>query len=101
MPRSSMLSMPRYTSFADPVAEKSEKLVKVIAAGLHPIVKSLANGTHYGSTEVLPFIPGVDGGTAAGRHAGLFRICASSVRHFFGTRGGAGLDLLATARRAG
>ena len=35
--------------------------MQVSAAGLHPIVKSLANGTHYGSTGVLPFIPGVDG----------------------------------------
>ena len=30
----------------------------VTAAGLHPIVKGLANGTHYGSTGELPFIPG-------------------------------------------
>src|ERR1700735_106045 len=52
---------PRYTSFVDPVPEDNEKLVKVTAAGLHPIVKALANGSHYGSTGVLPFIPGVDG----------------------------------------
>jgi NADPH2:quinone reductase len=35
--------------------------VTVTAAGLHPIVKALANGTHYGSTGELPFIPGLDG----------------------------------------
>jgi len=52
---------PRYTSFADPAPAEGEKLVTVAAAGLHPIVKSLANGTHYGSTGELPFIPGVDG----------------------------------------
>jgi NADPH2:quinone reductase len=52
---------PRYGSFADPLAEAGEVLVEVEAAGLHPIVKALANGTHYGSTGVLPFIPGVDG----------------------------------------
>src|ERR1700729_1336825 len=52
---------PRYTTFADPVAAEGEKLVTVTAAALHPIVKSLANGTHYGSTGELPFIPGVDG----------------------------------------
>ncbi len=52
---------PRYTSFDEPIASESELLVEVIAAGLHPIVKSLANGTHYGSTGELPFIPGVDG----------------------------------------
>ncbi len=52
---------PRYTTFADPVAAEGELPVTVTAAGLHPIVKSLANGTHYGSTGELPFIPGVDG----------------------------------------
>jgi NADPH:quinone reductase-like Zn-dependent oxidoreductase len=57
----SFAKAPRYGSFADPVAEAGEVLVHVEAAGLHPIVKALANGTHYGSTGVLPFIPGVDG----------------------------------------
>lgn len=52
---------PRYTTFADPVAAEGEKLVTVIAAGLHPIVKSLAKGTHYASSGELPFIPGIDG----------------------------------------
>jgi NADPH:quinone reductase-like Zn-dependent oxidoreductase len=52
---------PRYGSFPDPVASEGEVLVDVIAAGLHPIVRALANGTHYGSTGVLPFVPGVDG----------------------------------------
>jgi len=63
---------PGYSSFADPVAGEGEKLVTVTAAALHPIVKALASGTHYGSTGDLPFIPGVDGaglledGTRAG-----------------------------------
>jgi NADPH:quinone reductase-like Zn-dependent oxidoreductase len=52
---------PRYTIFPDPVPAAGEKLVTVTAAGLHQIVKSLANGSHYGSTGELPFIPGVDG----------------------------------------
>ncbi len=54
-------ALPRYISFDDPVPADGEKLVQIMAAGLHPIVKSLANGTHYGSTGELPFIPGVDG----------------------------------------
>ena len=60
---------PRYTSFDEPIAGDGEMLINVTAAGLHPIVKALANGTHYGSTGVLPFIPGVDGvgKTADGR----------------------------------
>ncbi|HEY2040205.1 MAG TPA: zinc-binding alcohol dehydrogenase family protein [Edaphobacter sp.] len=52
---------PRYKNFTDPVAQPGERLVKVIAAGLHPIVKSLANGSHYGSTGQFPFVAGVDG----------------------------------------
>lgn len=52
---------PRYTSFADPVPAEGELLVEVTAAGLHPVVRALANGSHYGSTGKLPFIPGVDG----------------------------------------
>jgi NADPH:quinone reductase-like Zn-dependent oxidoreductase len=52
---------PRYGSFAEPVADEGEVIVAVSAAGLHQIVKSLASGSHYGSTGELPFIPGVDG----------------------------------------
>jgi NADPH2:quinone reductase len=52
---------PRYTNFADPTPAEGETIVKVTAAGLHPIVKALAKGTHYGSSGILPFIPGVDG----------------------------------------
>lgn len=54
-------AQPRYTSFEDPVAGDGERLVSVSAAGLHPIVKSLAKGTHYGSLGTLPFVAGVDG----------------------------------------
>lgn len=73
---------PRYTTFADPVASEGELLVNVVAAGLHPIVKSLANGTHYGSTGVLPFIPGVDG---VGRQASGALVYFGVGRPPFGT----------------
>jgi len=52
---------PRYTVFADPVPLEGEKLVTITAAGLHPIVKGLASGAHYGSGGTLPFVAGVDG----------------------------------------
>ena len=52
---------PRYTTFADPVAAEGERLVNVTAAGLHPIVKALAKGIHYGSSGELPFVAGIDG----------------------------------------
>jgi len=73
---------PRYGSFADPVAEAGELLVAVEAAGLHPIVKALANGTHYGSTGALPLIPGVDG---VGRLEDGTRVYFGVSRPPFGT----------------
>ena len=73
---------PRYGSFADPVAEAGEVLVEVEAAGLHPIVKALANGTHYGSTGALPFVPGVDG---VGRLEDGTRVYFGVSRPPFGT----------------
>jgi NADPH:quinone reductase-like Zn-dependent oxidoreductase len=36
-------------------------LVDVIAAGVHPRVRSQANGSHYTSTGELPLVPGIDG----------------------------------------
>jgi NADPH:quinone reductase-like Zn-dependent oxidoreductase len=53
---------PRYEEFPDPVpASADEELIDVLAAGLHPRVRSQANGSHYTSTEELPLIPGIDG----------------------------------------
>lgn len=57
----SFQSPPRYAQFEDPAPQAGESAVRVLAAGLHPIVKALAKGTHYGSTGKLPFIPGLDG----------------------------------------
>lgn len=52
---------PKYQSFADPVAQEGESIIRVRAAGLHPIVKGLASGTHYASGGGLPAVPGIDG----------------------------------------
>jgi NADPH:quinone reductase-like Zn-dependent oxidoreductase len=73
---------PSYTTFDDPVPGEGEVLVEVTAAGLHPVVKALANGTHYGSTGKLPFVPGVDG---VGHLANGTRIYFGSSRPPFGT----------------
>ena len=35
-------------------------VVDVLAAGLHPRVRSAASGTHYADDRVLPMIPGID-----------------------------------------
>ena len=52
---------PRYQEFATPQPAEGQVLVDVLAAGLHPRVRSGANGTHYTSDGRLPLIPGVDG----------------------------------------
>ncbi len=38
-----------------------EVLVDVVAAGLHPRVRSQADGSHYTSSGELPLVPGIDG----------------------------------------
>ena len=40
---------------------RHEVLVDVLAAGLHPRVRSQADGSHYTSTAELPLVPGIDG----------------------------------------
>ncbi|GCE50917.1 NADPH:quinone reductase-like Zn-dependent oxidoreductase [Thermosporothrix hazakensis] len=52
---------PRFEEFPEPTLTEGDVLVHVRAAGIHPIVRALANGTHYGSTDILPLIPGIDG----------------------------------------
>ncbi len=84
----------------DPVAAEGERLVNVSAAGLHPIVKALAKGTHYGSSGELPFVAGVDG---VGRLEDGTRVYFGITRSPFGTfselRPGGQLDVPAAARR--
>jgi len=52
---------PKYQSFPDPVPEEGEALIHVRAAGLHPLVKSTASGSHYSSSATGPAVPGIDG----------------------------------------
>jgi NADPH:quinone reductase-like Zn-dependent oxidoreductase len=51
---------PHYGRFETPVPGEGQELVEVLAAGLHPRVRSGAGGRHYTSTGTLPMIPGVD-----------------------------------------
>jgi len=52
---------PQYEDFPDPVAaHDGELVVDVVAAALHPRVRSQANGSHYTSTGELPLVPGID-----------------------------------------
>ena len=52
---------PSYQSFPEPVSAQGEVLIRVQAAGLHPIVKALASGSHYAGGQEVPLVPGVDG----------------------------------------
>ena len=52
---------PHYRQFELPVPSGDEVLADVLAAGLHPRVRSGATGAHYTSSGTLPMIPGVDG----------------------------------------
>ena len=47
-------------TFAEPELGPGTELVEIVAAGIHPVVRGLVSGRHYGSTEVWPKIPGVD-----------------------------------------
>ena len=54
---------PRYQDFPSPSPSPGgdDTVIDVIAAGLHPRVRSQANGSHYTSTGELPLVPGIDG----------------------------------------
>jgi len=52
---------PRYGEFPDPHAGPDDVLLELVAAALHPLVRSRARGTHYSSSDEYPLVPGVDG----------------------------------------
>ena len=59
---SSFDTAPRYEEFSAPTAAgEDDVVIDVIAAGLHPRVRSQADGSHYTSTDELPLVPGIDG----------------------------------------
>lgn len=53
---------PAYREFPDPQEGGADGTVaEVLAAGLHHLTRSRANGTHYSSDGTFPRVPGVDG----------------------------------------
>jgi NADPH:quinone reductase-like Zn-dependent oxidoreductase len=53
---------PAYRESPTPTPQTpDEMLVDVVAAGLHPRVRSQADGSHYTSSGDLPLVPGIDG----------------------------------------
>jgi len=53
-------SVPEYADFEEPPVQSGRQVVDLVAAGIHPVVRSLAAGRHYGSSGMYPMIPGVD-----------------------------------------
>jgi NADPH:quinone reductase-like Zn-dependent oxidoreductase len=53
-------SAPEYDDFTEPAVTDDRELVELVAAPIHPLTRSLAEGRHYGSTGSWPLIPGVD-----------------------------------------
>jgi len=52
---------PAYADFADPATRDGFVEVRMLAAGVHQLVRSVAGGAHYSSGDELPFVAGVDG----------------------------------------
>jgi NADPH:quinone reductase-like Zn-dependent oxidoreductase len=73
---------PRYQEFAEPVPTASEVLIHVVAAGLHPVVKAIASGSHYSFTGGVPMIAGID---AVGTRPDGARVYFGSPRRPWGT----------------
>jgi NADPH:quinone reductase-like Zn-dependent oxidoreductase len=71
-----------FGGFAEPEVGDGMELVELVAAGIHPIVRSLADGTHYGSENAYPLVPGVD---AVARTAAGELIYTGYVRAPWGT----------------
>lgn len=53
--------LPKFQEFEEPTVQEGDVLVHVRAAGVHPVVKSIASGAHYSASGSGPMIPGVDG----------------------------------------
>ena len=49
-----------YGDFAEPGDHDGRQVVELVAAGIHPVVRGLASGQHYGSSGQWPLIPGID-----------------------------------------
>lgn len=81
---------PKYTKVAIPSPEPDEIPVKVLASGLHNVVRSIASGKHYAS-GTAPYTPGVDG---VGQ-----RLSDSKLVYFISFPGGGYQEILNVDRR--
>jgi NADPH:quinone reductase-like Zn-dependent oxidoreductase len=51
---------PVWADFDEPVVDEKHRLAYLVGAGIHPVVRSMVGGGHYGSAGVWPAVPGVD-----------------------------------------
>lgn len=61
---------PTYGDFAEPQCVDGTEVFDLVGAGVHRVVRSLASGTHYGSSGVYPHVVGIDA-VARGADGGL------------------------------
>lgn len=73
---------PHFEDFPEPTVESNEVLIQVCAAGLHPIVRALAAGSHYSAKAQLPMVAGLD---AVGTRPDGQRVYFGSPRRPWGT----------------
>jgi NADPH:quinone reductase-like Zn-dependent oxidoreductase len=53
-------SVPDYGDFEEPAAGQASQLVDLVAAGIHPLTRSVAAGRHYTRGGAFPVIPGLN-----------------------------------------
>ena len=68
---------------AEPSADSGLVKIKVVAAGVHQLVRSLASGKHYAS-KTLPHVPGADGvgTTSNGQHVYFIALGTGSFTEY-------------------
>jgi NADPH:quinone reductase-like Zn-dependent oxidoreductase len=75
-------SVPVYGDFDEPAAGPGSEIVEFVAAGIHPLTRSVATGRHYGRGAVFPVIPGLN---AVARTAGGELVFTASGEPPYGT----------------
>jgi len=53
-------SAPVCAEFPEPAPHPGQALTRLVGAGLHQVVRSIASGAHYGAAGIYPLVPGVD-----------------------------------------
>jgi NADPH:quinone reductase-like Zn-dependent oxidoreductase len=73
---------PAFADHQDPPPDPRHGVLTMVAAGLHPVVRALATGRHYGTAGSWPIVTGVD---AVARTADGTLAYVAGTRHPYGT----------------